>query len=583
MTAKRKRETAGAEQVDDYGSSPKRARSGENTVNGEDELSLEACTPSKRPRGRPRKNDAQQRTGDKVQAQLRTDIITPRSKGKVLFTAPAEPREGCLYDAPSSLVQNADRSARRKSVRKLIERTITGNLSEDNDLDEDHSLAKRIWDPDEPGDDVAQEDAEDESEGEEILPQTPSKRGRPKGARKKRSPTPPQNLPPYEQYFYQNRPGSKKTSSNTLSSLSLLSHSEYHDRITTYSEPHKSSISFLHSLHSRSFPQWVFELAQSFSVCLYGYGSKRSLVDSFATYLHSLQPASSPPTTVIINGYAPTLNLRHILSTICNAAFGSLATPKLPLQPAELLDSILTHLTAHPPTSPIYIMVNSLDASLLRRAQVQSIIAHLSAHKSIHLLATCDTPSFPLLWDNGLREHYNWIFHDTTTFVPYDDGKGTGEVGGVVDVVNELMGRKGGSGKGRDGVRWVLKSLPENARGLYRILIAELLSVTTEDNEGRVVDESDDSVENNDRTINGTKPAHKNPSGEELAGIEYRTLYQKAVEEFLCSSEMAFRTLLKEFHDHQMIVSRKDGAGTEVLGVPLRREEMEALLEDLMG
>ena len=70
---------------------------------------------------------------------------------------------------------------------------------------------------------------------------------------------------------------------------------------------------------------------------------------------------------------------------------------------------------------------------------------------------------------------------------------------------------------------------------------------------------------------------------EDASGIEYRILYQKAVEEFLCSSEMAFRTLLKEFHDHQMVVSRRDGAGGEVLGVPLRKYEMEGVLEDLMG
>jgi len=30
-------------------------------------------------------------------------------------------------------------------------------------------------------------------------------------------------------------------------------------------------------------------------------------------------------------------------------------------------------------------------------------------------------------------------------------------------------------------------------------------------------------------------------------GVEYRVLYQKAVEEFICSNEMNFRTLLKEY------------------------------------
>jgi origin recognition complex subunit 2 len=45
---------------------------------------------------------------------------------------------------------------------------------------------------------------------------------------------------------------------------------------------------------------------------------------------------------------------------------------------------------------------------------------------------------------------------------------------------------------------------------------------------------------------------------------------------------MNFRFLLKEFHDHQMITSSRDASGTEVLGVPLAREEMEGVLEDLV-
>lgn len=41
-------------------------------------------------------------------------------------------------------------------------------------------------------------------------------------------------------------------------------------------------------------------------------------------------------------------------------------------------------------------------------------------------------------------------------------------------------------------------------------------------------------------------------------------------------------SLLKtRFHDHQMITSRKDILGTELLSLPFRRDELEAILEDL--
>ena len=37
------------------------------------------------------------------------------------------------------------------------------------------------------------------------------------------------------------------------------------------------------------------------------------------------------------------------------------------------------------------------------------------------------------------------------------------------------------------------------------------------------------------------------------------------------------------FHDHQIITSRKDAIGTELLSVPFGKEELEAILEDLMS
>lgn len=37
------------------------------------------------------------------------------------------------------------------------------------------------------------------------------------------------------------------------------------------------------------------------------------------------------------------------------------------------------------------------------------------------------------------------------------------------------------------------------------------------------------------------------------------------------------------FHDHQIITSRKDALGTEMLSIPFPREELEAILEDLMA
>lgn len=39
----------------------------------------------------------------------------------------------------------------------------------------------------------------------------------------------------------------------------------------------------------------------------------------------------------------------------------------------------------------------------------------------------------------------------------------------------------------------------------------------------------------------------------------------------------------RRFHDHQMIQSRKDALGTEILSVPFRKEELETILEDIVS
>lgn len=505
-----------------------------------------ADKPTKPRRGRPPGKGQKSKNisnGDPVLSQSGTP---KKPKRKNIFSTPSKSQKNAESQNSIPLVRNADRSARRKSARSIVDRTATLGLSEEDDEEED-LLARTIWEADEAGSEDQEDDAEDELAAESSAPNTPSKRKR---GRRKKSLTPPQNLPPHERYFWQNRPGKVKTSNNTISSISLLNHEQYHDQITSYSDPHTSSYSFLHSLHSRSFPQWRFEFSQSFNICLYGYGSKRELVTAFATYLHKHSP--TPPKILITNGYTPTLTLRVLLTTLAPLVYDCPSTllPKLPSQPHDLLTTLLTHLTLNPPPHPIHIFINSLDAPPLRRAPSPSLLAVLASHPAINLLATCDTPNYPLLWDVSLRDRYNFLSHDTTTFLPYSPF----EIPSSIDSVNELLSRSGRSVKGKEGVGFVLRSLPENARSLYRVLIAEILSAMDED-------------------------------GAAEAGVEFKVLYQKVVEEFICSNEMGFRQLLKEFWDHDMIVSRMEGmgGGAEVLGVPWRREEMESILEDLVG
>ncbi|KAK7430325.1 Origin recognition complex subunit 2 [Neonectria magnoliae] len=489
--------------------------------------------PAPRRRGRP----------PKAKPVVNGDTPTPKASRTANFTTPTKKINGVTGLTP--LRQTADQSARRKSARAYIEHVVGDDLTDEED---NGNLPRQIIDSSEDEEDEDLEEGEgattaDTSTVDEAA--TPSKTPRRKGRpRKVRSPTPPRDLPPHELYFAHNKPGRPKTSNNTFGSLVLLTHDEYFTIVKDTPDRHAADIEYLESLHAESFPQWTFEISQGFGVCLYGFGSKRKLLHKLAAHLHSRRRADKGDKIVMVNGYAHTTTMREILSNVGNAID---PTQRIPLaQPSTMVQSIISQLATTDMT--LTLVINSIDAPPLRKPGYHVALAQLAAHPQVQIVCSADTPDFSLLWDIGVRSSFNFVFHDCTTFAPY-----AVELD-VVDEVHELLGRNTHRVNGREGVAFVLRSLPENAKKLFSLLVMEVILAMEEEGAG---------------------------TGDEPTGVEYRMLYNKAVEEFICSSEMAFRTLLKEFHDHQIITSMKDPLGTELLSLPFRRDELESILEDL--
>ncbi|KAJ5689426.1 hypothetical protein N7462_003818 [Penicillium macrosclerotiorum] len=525
-------------------------------TNGDDTYEL---VPTPRNQSTPKKTSGVAPTPLK-ESGLRTP--THKSKARSLFATPTKPKTAT--SATPSRIKNADRSAKKKSAQVLFEQ------NEDGAWDGSAQLAEEILQGDEPeaeqdqADDAVLESVEGTEQGKATGKEAkaPKRRaGRPKGAKNKRSPTPEGELPAHERYFFQNRANTLKTSNTTLNKLTLLTHEEYFEKLAQYVDPCKEEKEYLHSLHQRSFAQWYFEFEEGFNICLFGYGSKRRLVHQFADWLyHYRSAAAKTPPIVVVNGYTPGISIRSIFAAIASAILGDALPSKLGAQPTEVLELLQSALKSRPADEePITVLINSVDAPPLRRAANQALLARLAATPRIRLLVTTDTPNFAVMWDISLRDQLNLVFHDSTTFTPF------AVESNVVEEVHTLLGRKGQRVGGKEGVGFVLKSLPENARNLYRLLLTEVITAM---DEGHLSDDEG--------------PADGGGKGADENGIEFRLLYQKATEEFIASSEMMFRTLLKEFHDHQMITSRMDPSGMEILGVPLSRDEMEGVLEDLV-
>ena len=302
-----------------------------------------------------------------------------------------------------------------------------------------------------------------------------------------------------------------------------------------YKDPHAEDMDFLQQLHSRSFNQWQFELSQDFNICVYGWGSKRKLLTSFAEHVYKSQTDHESNKIVVVNGYVHNTSVRDILNTLAGALLDH--PPKLGSQVTEMLESFCEILEADK-ARHITLIIHSIDGSQLRRPIAQTLLARLASHPQIQLIASADHPSFPLLWDSSLRSTYNFLFHDCTTFQPY-----TAEVD-VVNEVHELLGRSGRRVGGKEGVAFVLKSLNQNSRKLFQLLVAEQLAAMDEDGGygGRDGDNGDIDEPDNDQRRGNIITNRRNEHG-----VEYRLLYQKAVEDFICGDEVAFRTLLKEY------------------------------------
>ncbi|KAK6506835.1 Origin recognition complex subunit 2 [Arthrobotrys musiformis] len=505
------------------------------------DLTADPSTPSKA-NGTPRKA-VSFLNNELTESELGRSPRTPRQKQ-------VDVNDDAVRDPP--IVRNANRSARRKSVRNMIQRSIREDLMDEEDgFDEEDNLAQRIFDDEDAGSSESESDDEKNAAGAS----TPAKKPRGRQRKKKeKSPPPVVTIEGPTAYFEQNR--GRARPSSTTTTLPPLSPKTYFRLLEQHENKHAADVEHLSSLHKANFDQWVFELSQGFNILLYGYGSKRKLLMEFIK-----KEAALGNHVVVINGYVGGLTIRDIVNMVVNAVLGMNHGVKFGVNVNEMMDSVLQILDEHRENDEdrsVTLLVHSIDAAALRTPQMQALLAQLSSHPAIRLIASSDNILSSLLWDSSTLTLFNFVFHDATTFVPYDlEISAADESEGIVDVITGgTAGRSGRSGA--KGVKYVLASLTGNAKNLYRILIATQLAAMEDDGAG------------------------KDKMGTEAYGIAYRTLYQKGLEEFVCSSDLVFKTLLKEFYDHQMVTSRKDLQGSEVLWAPFRKEELESILEDIM-
>ena len=388
-----------------------------------------------------------------------------------------------------------------------------------------------------------------------------------------------------------------KTSGNSYSALVRPLAQAQYDKYTTSARSKgkdKEVLSDLQDYLSEKFLQWELELLDGFNILLYGFGSKRRLLNRFVK-----DRLSHKGHCVVVNGHFPHLGIRDVLAQIED----TLSIPQdIPIPPSAVtpLDRSANRIYAHFLTpqalhvgsskrvqahavaeAPLFLLIHNIDSPLLRSPRSLAILSLLACSPNIHLIASFDHIHTPLLFSTTesttpahsyppgswtgvpLSERgFNWIYHNATTYDDYDLEltyqrlSSKAALGGITSSSN--------TGISEEGAMQILRSVPPMALRLIKLLLTRQLASLPPD-----------------------PKTHTSYVGSMIAPVfatDNDTLQRLSREKFIAREEERYNALMGEFRDHGLVVEAlQDGEGRSGrwIWVPLGKAAVERVLETI--
>lgn len=305
-----------------------------------------------------------------------------------------------------------------------------------------------------------------------------------------------------------------QTTNNTLYKLPKIAQSEIFSLAAHFPTTHDTEIKLLH--REWEFSLWYCTLREGFTLCLYGYGSKRSLLDRFTQQYCTNYPL------LTVNGYHPAITIRELKHQIAKACRLTLFT----------LDKFKDYMK----NEKLYILIHNIDGPNLRTEQCQSMLAEIANIPNVYFICSIDHIHAALLWDQYLSDLFQFCYVDATNFADYH-----------VETSFETTGQLTTSPLTSDSILHVLSGMTHKSRQAFRTLATWQCDTTNS---------------SSDR------------------GISFKSFYQICFRNFITSSDHQFRAQISEFIDHKVIVSQRDEDGVEYLRIPLSNLLLLQILAD---
>ncbi|KAK9271174.1 hypothetical protein L1049_026763 [Liquidambar formosana] len=118
--------------------------------------------------------------------------------------------------------------------------------------------------------------------------------------------------------------GSGKKSSSKLSDIDIVDEQELRAAALNIEAKHEKEIVSLMNSYKSLYSKWVFMLRCGFGLLMYGFGSKKALIEDFAAT--SLTEYS----VIVINGYLPSINIKQVVITLAEVLWDQIKTRRTP-------------------------------------------------------------------------------------------------------------------------------------------------------------------------------------------------------------------------------------------------------------
>jgi len=328
-----------------------------------------------------------------------------------------------------------------------------------------------------------------------------------------------------------------------LSDLNLVDEQVLRASLAEIPPKHEKEVDALTRGYKDQYRNWLFELRCGFSLLMYGFGSKKLLLEDFAS------TTLTDFTVIVVNGYLPSINLKQVIAEIAEIFWEqtklkrkrpsgkrSQLSQNFASQSIDDIISFLNKQTSEDGDGGMCLLIHNIDGPALRDAESQQCLAQVSCCPQVCIVASVDHVNAPLLWDKKMvHTQFKWSWYHVPTFASYK----------VEGVFYPLILASGGHAQTTKTALVVLQSLTPNAQSVFRVLAEYQLA------------------------------------NEKEEGMPVSSLYTKCRERFLVSSQVTLNSHLTEFKDHDLIKIKKHSDGQDCLHIPLVPDALQKLLQEL--